>query len=45
MSHYRQKTVKELYRPQDVIPAIVGVMCALAVAVLFANFVTSYAGL
>ncbi len=45
MSHYKQKTIKELYRPQDVIPAIVGVICAIALAVFVANFATSYAGL
>ena len=43
MSHYRQKSVKELYRPQDIIPTVIGVMCVLAVAVMFANFITTYA--
>ncbi len=45
MSHYRQKTIKELYRPQDIIPAIIGVICAISFAVFMANFATSYAGL
>lgn len=45
MTHYRQKSVQELYRPKDVIPAIIGVVCAMTAAVLLANFVTSYAGI
>lgn len=45
MSHYKAKTVKELYRPKDILPTIAGVLCTVVLGVLTANFVTFYAGI
>lgn len=45
MSHYQKKELKDLYRPQDIIFTVVGVICAIAGGVLLARFFTSYAGI
>lgn len=45
MSHYRQLSVKELYRAKDIVPTVIGVICAMTLGVFIANLVTSYAGI
>lgn len=45
MSDYKQRSVKELYRPKDIIPTVIGVVCAITLGVFVANFATSYAGI
>jgi len=43
--HYQQRDVKDLYRPKDVMFVIIGVICAITGAVLFARFFTGWAGI
>jgi diacylglycerol kinase len=45
MSHYQQREIKDLYRAKDIAPTVVGVICAIAVAVWFARFFTGFAGI
>jgi len=45
MSHYKERSVKELYRAKDILPTLVGVACAVTIAVFVANFATSFAGI
>lgn len=45
MSHYKHLSVKELYRAKDIVPTLIGVICAIIVGVFVANLVTSYAGI
>ena len=44
-SHYKAMTVRELYRPKDIIPTLFGIICTVALGVFAANFVTFYAGI
>lgn len=41
----KQKTVKELYRPRDIIQSIVLIVVAIVGGVGFANFATSFNGI
>jgi len=43
--HYEQKEVKELYRTQDIVFTLVGIVCTATAAVLFARFFTGFAGI
>jgi len=43
--HYEQKNVKELYRAQDIVFTLVGIVCTATAAVLFARFFTGFAGI
>lgn len=45
MSHYKERSVKDLYRAKDILPTIVGIACAVTIAVFVANFATSFAGI
>lgn len=45
MHSSKQKDVDELYRLKDIAPAIIGIITVIICGVLFARFVTSYAGL
>lgn len=45
MSHYQKKELKDLYRPQDIIFTVVGVICAIAAGVFLAQYFTSFAGI
>jgi hypothetical protein len=43
--HYHQKELKDLYRPKDVMFAVVGVACTIAVAVVCARYFSSLFGI
>lgn len=45
MSHYKQRSVKELYRLKDIIPTAIGVVCTITMGIFAANLATSYAGI
>ncbi len=45
MMLYKQKSVKDLYPPKDLFMSLAVISVALTGAVMFANFITSYAGL
>lgn len=45
MSDYVAKSVKELYRLKDIIPTLIGMICAATIGVLAANYFTFYAGI
>jgi len=45
MSHYQQRDVKDLYRPKDVMFAVIGIICAIIAAITLARFFTGWAGI
>jgi len=45
MGHYQQREVKDLYRPKDVMFAVIGIICAVIAGVSLARFFTGWAGI
>ncbi len=43
--HYQQREVKDLYRPKDVMFAVVGIICAVSAGVGLARLFTGWAGI
>ena len=45
MSHYQQREVKDLYRPKDIMFAVIGVICAITAALILSRAFTGWAGI
>jgi hypothetical protein len=45
MSHYQQRDAKDLYRPKDIMFTVIGVICAIAAALILSRTFTGWAGI